>query len=536
MQRLKIPALPLRQRSHLCLMLLLVLTVLVYRASLRFDYIRGLDDDWMIIDNAGIRDFSCKGIKFLFTQDKLDVYYLPLSYASLALDYRLFGLDPFWMKLHNLLLHLASGVLVFLLARRISPSKPVALLTTALFLLHPLQVENVAWAACRRQVLTQFYFLFSLLLYLKFMQSTKPAGWLFYCGSFILYAAALCSKFASAPLPLLPLLFIQLFHPPGNKLAALRRHALLLLPFFGMGLFIYGMNRLSLAHNYMAAAYHYSPSEHLLIFLNSFLFYVVKALYPVGLSIAYLSPAEGKVFNLPFILGAAGGGMLILISVWIYRLDKALCFGLLFFVIFIALSANTFLVVSYLPFTLADRYFYLASAGLFFTAAYVLYRLVPAQKIFAAIALITVAILAFLTAKQLNVWESTVTLLEHNSRHQPSKELLYRLAAEYLQSGDTLKAKAAVDKAESLTDNVFVNNPFYTWIRFADAAMKTGNTAAAIRLFHTALERDLDCGARSPTELLHRFDIVRHIEPRAYLAIRDTLIQEEHCMLKPRRF
>ncbi len=107
--------------------------------------------------------------------------------AVACLDYQLFHLNPVGHHYTNLLLHAVNAVLLFLLLRRATGSNGSSLIVAALFALHPVNVESVAWAAERKNVLSMFFFLLALHVY-DWYVSTSRYRLYFYFGVVILFA------------------------------------------------------------------------------------------------------------------------------------------------------------------------------------------------------------------------------------------------------------------------------------------------------------------------------------------------------------
>ena len=103
----------------------------------------------------------------------------PLTWLSHGLDVQLFGLKPGWHHLTSLLFHVANSVLLFLLLQRLTGAYWRSVCVAVLFALHPLHVESVAWVAERKDVLSGFFFMLTLLAYARYAEdqsrkSRKP--------------------------------------------------------------------------------------------------------------------------------------------------------------------------------------------------------------------------------------------------------------------------------------------------------------------------------------------------------------------------
>ena len=123
-------------------------------------------------------------------------HYWPVVYTTFWLEHKLWGLDPLASHAINLLLHLVCTVLVWRLLLRLQA--PGALLVAAVFAVHPLHVESVAWVIERKDLLSGAFFLGSLMLWLRFVKAPRAAD---YVGSLALFVAALLSKSIAVTLP-----------------------------------------------------------------------------------------------------------------------------------------------------------------------------------------------------------------------------------------------------------------------------------------------------------------------------------------------
>jgi Flp pilus assembly protein TadD len=125
--------------------------------------------------------------------------YFPLTFSTFYLEHRLWGLDPARYHLVNLLLHAANAMPVWRVLARLRV--PGAWLGAAMFALHPVQVESVAWITERKNVLTGLFFLLTLLAGLKIMDEQCKRPWRFYVLALALYALALSAKTTACTLP-----------------------------------------------------------------------------------------------------------------------------------------------------------------------------------------------------------------------------------------------------------------------------------------------------------------------------------------------
>ena len=185
--------------NRLFLLICLVLalgTVALYWPVTRHPFIT-LDDQQYVTQNSHVQSgLTWGGVKWAFSNFEAANWH-PLTWLSHQLDCELFGLNAGGHHLMNVLLHAANALLVFGLLRGATGAVWRSAIVAALFAWHPLRVESVAWAAERKDVLCAFFFLLSLMAYVRFanlskVQSPKPK--VFYTVSLLFFAGALMSK------------------------------------------------------------------------------------------------------------------------------------------------------------------------------------------------------------------------------------------------------------------------------------------------------------------------------------------------------
>ena len=129
------------------------------------------DDTLYVTENSHIQSgLTLKGIEWAFTTGHATNWH-PLTWLSHMLDVQLFGMHPGWHHLMNLLFHLASTVLLFLVLHRMTEGLWQSAFVAALFALHPLHVESVAWVAERKDVLSTFFWMLTMWV----TSPTRPA-------------------------------------------------------------------------------------------------------------------------------------------------------------------------------------------------------------------------------------------------------------------------------------------------------------------------------------------------------------------------
>ncbi len=354
----------------------------------------------------------------------------PLTWVSHMLDCQLYGLKPFGHHLTNLLLHAANTVLLFLFLRRTTGAPWCSTFGAALFALHPLHVESVAWVAERKDVLSTFFGLVSLLAYARFAQDTssrpappasaaeksqvqKSGPWtVYYFLALLFLALGLMSK---PMLVTMPLLLLLLDYWPLRRMVSLGKLVAEKIPFF---LLVVGSSIVTFIVQQKAGAVSsleaLSPEFRVSNALISYVRYIWKMIWPENLAVFYPVPSPAA-WPLELVLGASL--LLALISVGSVKWARKAPY---FFV------GWWWYVISLLPVigliqvgqqAMADRYSYIPLIGLFVAMVWGIAALQARLSLTAGwVAAAGAALLTacgLLTWRQSAYWSTTTTLFEH---------------------------------------------------------------------------------------------------------------------------
>lgn len=188
--------------SYVRLFLLVLIILAVYWRVLNFDFV-GFDEDVYITQNDHVkRGLTFEGVTWAFTTTEA-CFWHPLVWLSYMLEHTLFGEKPFIYHLTNLLLHIANTLLLFAVLNRMTSSAWKSWFVAALFAVHPLHVESVAWVAQRKDVLCTLFLMLTLWAYVRYASSPR-------IGTYILvvvfFAMGLMAKPMLVTLPLVLLL------------------------------------------------------------------------------------------------------------------------------------------------------------------------------------------------------------------------------------------------------------------------------------------------------------------------------------------
>lgn len=263
---------------------LFAIVVLTYIPALSCGFI--WDDDDYVTENATLR--SVDGLRRIWFESGATPQYYPLVHTSYWLEYQLWGLDPAGYHFVNVLLHAANAVLVWGALSKLGI--PGAWFAAALFGVHPVHVESVAWVTERKNVLSGFFYLLALSTYLDFAGLTTTStneqsrGRLRYVIATLCFVAALLSKSVTCSLPAVICLLIIWRKP---RLAW--RDLGPLLPWFAIGLAL-ALNTAALEKSHVGAsgsAFPWTITERCLIAARALCFYVSELVWPYSLSFIY---------------------------------------------------------------------------------------------------------------------------------------------------------------------------------------------------------------------------------------------------------
>jgi len=183
--------------------ILVLLSALVYGQTVTFGFVQ-LDDQEYVTDNVHVlAGLSWEGIRWAFSPTAYGANWIPLVWLSLMLDVEVWGTFAGGFHLTNVVLHTINASLLFVLLNGTTGSVARSLLVAALFCVHPLHVESVAWVSERKDVLSTFFGLIALLFYAR---SRKTGSSRFYAASLLAFLASLLSKQMLVTLPVLLLL------------------------------------------------------------------------------------------------------------------------------------------------------------------------------------------------------------------------------------------------------------------------------------------------------------------------------------------
>lgn len=469
---------------------LLIITFATYAPALRAGFIID-DDEFVGGEVTGVRSFDLQRVWFRLGETH---QYYPLAYTTFRAESRLYGANPHPYHRTNIVLHALNALLLWAVLRRLSI--PGAWFASALFAVHPVQVESVAWIAERKTLLSAGFYLLSLLVFIRFHgldRAARPGkGWILYGLSLLLFAGALLSKTAALTLPAAILLLIW-----WKRGRIARRDVLLVAPFFAIGLAL-GMVTNWVERTYCGASgalWDLSAIQRVLVAGRALCFYAAKIAMPVHLSFNYgrwtIDPGLWWWFLYPLAVLAVLG------SLWILRgrIGRGPLAALLFFAGTLFPVLGFFNIFFFRYSYVADHFQYLACIGLIVLAVASTARLLSSldargRRIGALAGVLVggvlVAALAGLSWNRAHAFESRETLCRDTLEENPKSWLAENnLGDIYLKKGELGPAMEHLERALAL-------GPDYieTRINLAIAMMNLGRFDEAIEQAKRAVEID----------------------------------------------
>jgi tetratricopeptide (TPR) repeat protein len=396
-----------RKGLLLCL-ILFVFTFGLYIPVLNYKFVKYDDCDY-VTDNFHIQQgLNRQSLKWAFTTCRQANWH-PVTWISHIIDFQLFGLRAGPHHLVNVLLHCANTVLLFLALKRMTGAVWPSAFVAALFAVHPLHVESVAWIAERKDVLSTFFWLLTMLAYSRYVLRPRIAGYLLVLLFFVL---GLMSK---PMLVTLPFVLLLLDYWPLERFGKIKTGRIILekLPLF----FLSGASSV-ITFIVQRSAGAMTDIESLSFktrFANAIISYVAytgKMFWPTKLAVLYPHPAG----TIPLIKAVLCGAVLLLVTGVFYdfaRSKKYLIVGWLWYLGTLVPVIGLVQVGSQ---AMADRYTYIPLTGLFIIIAWGVNDFagwIPYKKIFLSLsAVVVLALFAICTRMQLNYWKNSFALFE----------------------------------------------------------------------------------------------------------------------------
>ena len=498
------------------------LTIVAYSPSLKGDFI--WDDRPLILKDSQIRSFA--NIGRIFSRDffapGLDDYeygyYRPVITLSYMIDRAFFGENPTGFRLMNLFWHLLAAFLLYRLLLALFPKHDfLCMATTAIFALHPMHVEAVAWISGRTDLICSVFSLVSALLWYKYLQQNpllvvpaktkekskkvknidlnRKSLWVLFAAYFSLLVSLLSKEMGIVtPCLIIALAWLSL---PENKVRGFRKLRWELGGFFVVVVIYLILRKVVGGVSASDPSAEHSILKALTTFPAAFAFYCQKLLAPINTAAYIVWPYQSHPFSFYGI-----SGLLLLASLLFVAFRKIISAPALAMTSFVFLAsfgplANIIRISgpTDMGFVMAERFLYIPSifacllVGAFCSRWLSATKNKFSEKI--VIAIFCVASLGFgiKTAHAAELWKNEALVYENALRHYPTAPLLWaNLGAHYRRRGDIDLALNALRKAESINERLQSADPVAIYNNLGTALASAGRLPEALEYFDKAID------------------------------------------------
>lgn len=478
--------------------LLFIISFGVYYPSLNAEFLTW-DTQLYVIEPKMIRSLAWENLWQMLTSFEVANWH-PLTWFSYAIDYALYGLNPWGFHLTNSLWHSANTVLFFLLALQLlklhnpfaateNRNLWIAALAALWFGIHPQHVESVVWIAERKDVLSLFFSLLSIHIYLNYAQTRRPRDYLL---SLLCFCLALMSKPMAVTLPVV-LLLLDIYPLQRTRWTDSSRQESLLklgiekIPFF-LGSLLDAWFTILAQHQATAiiSLEKVSIAGRVLNAFDSIVLYISKFLLPIGLSPLY--PLDKHITENPLALMAVAAVILlsILASYAWYKRQFAWLICWLFYLVSLLPVLGLIQVGSQAA---ADRYSYISTLPFYLIVAtglsYGLFHQQGLRRISVGIGVLFISVgLGYATVQQSKVWKNDLVFWSYVLTFTADKPAIWiNVGNAYFKMGQYQQALEMLTKAASLQPNQ------YSMVHYniAQCYLKLGQLPAALELYQNLI-------------------------------------------------
>ena len=471
-----------------------MISVLVFQEVKSHQFV--FDDLGFIVRNDMVKNgLTWNGLNWAFTTNFMGIWH-PLTWLSHMLDCQIFGLNPSGPHLINLLLHIINSLLLFLLLQSCTGNEWPSFMVAALFAVHPLHVESVAWVAERKDVLSTLFWMLTMWAYVWY---ARYPGWKLYLLTLLCFCLGLLAKPMLVTLPLVLLLWdywpLRRWAPFGAEAAGegtiipegichyqrvpfgrlVWEKTPLLVPVVLISLMtIYSQKTAGAVVSLTDMPLTVRVSNALVAYAT----YLAKTVLPIHLAVFYRHP--GYAIPLWEGLGAALG--LVVLSILIIRQARNYPYLLVGWLWFLATLVPVIGLLQVGAQALADRYTYIPLIGLFILLAWGLADLLNRCRCprFLMPLVTGVLILVFGTSAwfQVRHWRDAVSLFEHALSVTGESSLAHGALGEALFfRGEVDRALAQFQKAISFSPPNGLNGLAWVMATTSDPKFRDGDKA-----------------------------------------------------------
>ena len=462
-------------------LLLVVLTVVAYQPAWNAGYI--WDDDKYVTENHLLT--APDGLQRIWFSKDSPSQYFPLVYTTFRLEHAIWGLNASGYHWVNIFLHAANALLAWRLLRLLGV--PGAWLAAALFALHPVNVESVAWITERKNVLMGLFFLLAVLAWLRFIGENPHGRWRYYALALVLYGLSLFSKTTACTMPAALLLILWL---KGVPITA--RRVAHVVPFVVLGLCM-GLLTMWWERNIQGTEgemFAMPLAERLLVASRAIWFYAGKLIWPAELAFSYprwdISASDPSDYLWPAVTLAAAGVIFYARRFFGRGVEVAA----VYYVAMLSPMLGLIMLYTFRYTFVADHYQYLATIGPFALAAALAtvvgrrFAAGTTRIVNTSVAAALILPLGIRTWQQCKIYKDEETLWRATIEVNPRSWMAYNnLGIIQLRRGEFENAIAQFTRALEI-------DPGYAEARYnlGNALVRRGAIEEAIAEYKTAIE------------------------------------------------
>jgi tetratricopeptide (TPR) repeat protein len=482
----------------ICIALTLI-SLAVYLQVLNYDFVDYDDEDYVTRNPQVISGITWKGVLYAFKETDLTANWHPLTWLSHMLDCQLFGLNPLGHHMTSLLFHIANTLLLFLIFRKMTDAIWPSFFVAAVFALHPLHVESVAWVAERKDVLSGFFWMLTIAAYIRY---TKHPCLIRYLPVFLAFSMGLMAKPMVVTLPFVLLLLdywplgrLQLQQqndrenlPQSTTVSCSRTVFHLVIEKIPLFILAAASSIVTFLVQRSAGAMirgeNYSLNTRISNAFVSYLGYIIKMVYPSRLAVLYPHPGD----NLPVWQPVVSFLIIAMVSVGVIYTARRYRYLTVGWFWYLGTLVPVIGLIQIGSQAMADRYTYLPSIGIFIIVAWSVAELTTkcsfrnlALGVTAGIVLVSLSICTLI---QLCYWRNTLTLYEHTLKVTENNYIIHN------NYGCSLDENGKLDQAIKNFNEALRIKPNYVaaLINLGVAMKKKGKITEAIEKWERVLE------------------------------------------------
>jgi len=481
---------------------LILITLVVFLQVVRYDFVN-YDDDRYVSANQYVKaGLTAGSVRWAWTA-VYEATWQPMVWLSYMLDRELFGMKPMGFHLVNLLLHVANSVLLFLVLSRMTKSRWKSGFVAALFAIHPLHVESVAWIAERKDVLSAFFWMLAIWAYARYTERPTITR---YLPIMLFFALGLMSK---PMLVTLPLTFLLLDYWPLGRLnppvrterkrrwpgwvLLLEKTPLLIMAIVSAGIACYAQNAGGALGSLARIPFGVRAANGLVASAA----YIVKMIWPLRLAIPY----PHRMDTLPEWQVVGSGVMLTCLTVLALRGGARKRYPAAGWLWYVVTLGPVLGLIHFGGHSMADRFTYIPLIGLFVIVAWgvpdalrsvgawgstIISEAVTFTRPLSVLGGLTIALLSVAAWFQTSYWKDGITLFRHATEVTNDNYAAHTLLGSALaMAGRTDEGIAHLNEALRIAPDW---GPAHG--NLGTALAKQGNLDEATEQFRLAIEKE----------------------------------------------